>query len=912
MSKIFSKFAVHEIGVQFNVSSVIDFFRFSCSLSVCYRENGFVCLIKESAARGDHIWINTNTSGDLCHLSESPECSKTGPRKRCSSCRMVAHTSCIHSLDKSGMRCKPTFCEGCPKTYRQNIIMRHHWLHRRREDRKCHKCSKSFSPRFSFQSKEIVAISCSWCKIAYHLQCFPQESLEEECFMGALANIIVPPYWIIKLAKKGSFKSSVRKRRKSIKKRESKDDHGRTFVIKPIPSSHVKPIVVFINPKSGGNQGVEILQKFQWLLNPRQVFDLGISGPRLGLELYKKVPNLRILACGGDGTVGWILSHIDSLGISPHPPVAILPLGTGNDLARTLNWGGSYSDEPLVKVLIAVEEGPVVQLDRWNIEVTNSVDSSSSLEDGGVPNLPLDVMNNYFSLGADAHVTLEFHESREANPAKFSSRFRNKMFYAGVGGKDLLRRSWRDLSEHIQLECDGQDFTFKIKDTKFHCLLFLNIPKYAAGTTPWGNPSQTTFEPQRLDDGFLEVIGFTAASLAGLQIGAHGGMRLTQCQSVRLRTTKIIPMQVDGEPCRLLPSIIHIHLRNQANMIQKSKRSTNTISPLNDQLSQHSVVEQLHLKVHWLQLTAYESFHYSRNDLHDASSLLGIIVVDSDSLLEHVRMQIERLRQDALATGQVNCPSCYWCFVDSITADHFFQMNQTQEQFYYIMDIASDVVYILDLEGCSQNGQSSSSSSISSATASASLCSYPKGSMSDPATDSLFQPVWNDDKAKYSLSPRNIDLNRLDESQIKSLRGKSAMFMKACWKGNLEQAVEAHNLGIDLLTVDKSGMTGLHYAVLNNHQDIVRYLIEKAPNVMLDMTDSEKGQTALHKAASLQLRNICRMLVKAGSSLYIADVQGNTACQLAFMTGDQELGAYLQCEQYSRPPCLPKVHETEI
>lgn len=24
----------------------------------------------------------------------------------------------------------------------QNIIMRHHWLHRRREDRKCHKCSK--------------------------------------------------------------------------------------------------------------------------------------------------------------------------------------------------------------------------------------------------------------------------------------------------------------------------------------------------------------------------------------------------------------------------------------------------------------------------------------------------------------------------------------------------------------------------------------------------------------------------------------------------------------------------------------------------------------------------------------------------------------------------------------------------
>lgn len=60
------------------------------------------------------------------------------------------------------------------------------------------------------------------------------------------------------------------------------------------------------------------------------------------LDLYKKVPNIRILAAGGDGTVGWILSMIDSLGLSPPPPVGILPIGTGNDLARTLNWGGVH------------------------------------------------------------------------------------------------------------------------------------------------------------------------------------------------------------------------------------------------------------------------------------------------------------------------------------------------------------------------------------------------------------------------------------------------------------------------------------------------------------------------------------------------------------------------------------------
>ena len=39
--------------------------------------------------------------------------------------------------------------------------------------------------------------------------------------------------------------------------------------------------------------------------------------------------------------------------------------------------------------------------------------------------------------------------------------------------------------------------------------------RYCAGTTPWGNPTGTgvNFEPQRHDDGYLEVIGFTSASL---------------------------------------------------------------------------------------------------------------------------------------------------------------------------------------------------------------------------------------------------------------------------------------------------------------------------------------------------------------------------------------------------------------
>ena len=64
--------------------------------------------------------------------------------------------------------------------------------------------------------------------------------------------------------------------------------------------------------------------------------------------MFRNCPNIRILACGGDGTVGWVLSVLDRLDIKPFPPVAVLPLGTGNDLARVLDWGGVSNNRELL------------------------------------------------------------------------------------------------------------------------------------------------------------------------------------------------------------------------------------------------------------------------------------------------------------------------------------------------------------------------------------------------------------------------------------------------------------------------------------------------------------------------------------------------------------------------------------
>lgn len=64
------------------------------------------------------------------------------------------------------------------------------------------------------------------------------------------------------------------------------------------------------------------------------------------------VPNLRILVCGGDGTIGWVLQALDEAGLSSlHIPVGTVPLGTGNDMARSLKMGGGYEGEPASKLL---------------------------------------------------------------------------------------------------------------------------------------------------------------------------------------------------------------------------------------------------------------------------------------------------------------------------------------------------------------------------------------------------------------------------------------------------------------------------------------------------------------------------------------------------------------------------------
>lgn len=69
-----------------------------------------------------------------------------------------------------------------------------------------------------------------------------------------------------------------------------------------------------------------------------------------------------------------------------------------------------YTDEPISKILSNIADSKITKLDRWELKVEKNTESLAS--EDGKDNLPLNVVNNYFSFGVDAHIALEFHEAR--------------------------------------------------------------------------------------------------------------------------------------------------------------------------------------------------------------------------------------------------------------------------------------------------------------------------------------------------------------------------------------------------------------------------------------------------------------------------------------------------------------------
>ncbi|MGH0158106.1 UNVERIFIED_CONTAM: hypothetical protein FKN15_035228, partial [Acipenser sinensis] len=289
---------------------------------------------------GMHNWYAcSHARPTYCNVCREALSGVTSHGLSCEVCKFKAHKRCAIRATNN---CKWTTLASIGKDIIEDedgISMPHQWLEGNLPvSAKCTVCDKTCGSVLRLQDWR-----CLWCKAMIHTAC--KELLSSKCPLGQCKVSVIPPTALNSIDSDGFWKASC-------------------------PPSCTSPLLVFVNSKSGDNQGVKFLRRFKQLLNPAQVFDLMNRGPHLGLRLFQKFDTFRILVCGGDGSVGWVLSEIDTLTLHKQCQLGVLPLGTGNDLARVLGWGSACDDDTqLPQILEKLERASTKMLDRWSIMV---------------------------------------------------------------------------------------------------------------------------------------------------------------------------------------------------------------------------------------------------------------------------------------------------------------------------------------------------------------------------------------------------------------------------------------------------------------------------------------------------------------------------------------------------------------
>ncbi|XP_069473981.1 diacylglycerol kinase delta isoform X2 [Ambystoma mexicanum] len=289
---------------------------------------------------GMHNWYAcSHARPTYCNVCREALSGVTSHGLSCEVCKFKAHKRCAVRATNN---CKWTTLASIGTDIieeEDGISMPHQWLEGNLPvSAKCKVCEKPCGSVLRLQDWR-----CLWCKAMVHSAC--KDLLPSKCPLGLCKVSVIPPTALNSIDSDGFWKASC-------------------------PPSCTSPLLVFVNSKSGDNQGVKFLRRFKQLLNPAQVFDLMNGGPHLGLRLFQNFDTFRILVCGGDGSVGWVLSEIDSLNLHKQCQLGVLPLGTGNDLARVLGWGSACDDDTqLPQILEKLERASTTMLDRWSIMV---------------------------------------------------------------------------------------------------------------------------------------------------------------------------------------------------------------------------------------------------------------------------------------------------------------------------------------------------------------------------------------------------------------------------------------------------------------------------------------------------------------------------------------------------------------
>jgi diacylglycerol kinase (ATP) len=225
------------------------------------------------------------------------------------------------------------------------------------------------------------------------------------------------------------------------------------------------PLLVVVNQGAGAKLGAVVAEALSQRSadvaaagGTMRVVDVADTTPREALRAFASEHTAyRVLVCGGDGTVTWVLAAIEELlaeaggeaaggeaaggeaaaaAVPYRPAVGILPLGTGNDLARVLGWGKSFRRERMLSQLAKLDRSRIAALDRWKM--------CGSLPEGRAETR----LCNYCSIGVDAKAALLWARLSKARPELFKLRLLNKLWYIICGTPEFALHSFSDLHAH--------------------------------------------------------------------------------------------------------------------------------------------------------------------------------------------------------------------------------------------------------------------------------------------------------------------------------------------------------------------------------------------------------------------------------------------------------------------------------
>jgi len=277
-----------------------------------------------------------------------------------------------------------------------------------------------------------------------------------------------------------------------------------------------------INPVSGGGQGKivfdflpEIMRSMafkedEWK-SEFSVYECFEEQVKEALENSECV-----IAVGGDGTATAVFNVLLRHEGLRKVKIGLIPLGTGNDLARVLNLYDALVSRGLLYIVRKLVAAESKDFDLWKINGKYA-------------------MANYFSAGIDARIAHEFNQDRAEGKIAGNSVLKNKLHY--------VKRFFAD--RNYRLESGELHITNSLGEKKSYSLvnnrtiIVGNIPSFAGGSNPFGNSDMA--------DGFLEVLKVKSIKdfLKALSIGAGSSVAKAKKVEIDLKSDEFI--QIDGE-----------------------------------------------------------------------------------------------------------------------------------------------------------------------------------------------------------------------------------------------------------------------------------------------------------------------------------------------------------------------------